>query len=90
MNILDVGSGTIRWKLGENGENPDAILCFTCDENCETVVTAHRSGLFKLWDAIGKFFGCFFVKIILLFFNRVCFGQNVEKCSSWSCRAISD
>lgn len=54
LNVVDVETGRVRIALGVAGESvPDLVLCFIANNSCELVVSAHRSGLFKLWNSLG-------------------------------------
>lgn len=56
INVLDVSTGRVRCTLGTTGEEiSDIVLTFTANLSCELVISAHRSGLFKYWDATSMY-----------------------------------
>lgn len=54
ISILDIDTGNITLKIGEEGntEDTDTIQTFTSDGT--KVVTSHKSGLLKLWNDKGE------------------------------------
>ena len=53
INLIDIDTGRPKLVLGDENEGADIIHCFTVNGN--NVISSHRSGLFKIWDIIGKF-----------------------------------
>lgn len=64
VQFLDVESGKVCGIIGdeevptEDTADVDLILTFTLSPNNEQIVSAHKSGLFKLWNFKGIYLFC--------------------------------
>ncbi|CAG2060116.1 unnamed protein product [Timema podura] len=52
VHVLDMQHGRIKTTLGQIGdvEDEDTVTTFTLSPDNETVITSHKSGLFRLWN----------------------------------------
>ena len=57
ISVVSINKGSVKISLGSASDNEeeDIIHCFDISGDGESVVTHHKSGLFKLWNVSGIF-----------------------------------
>lgn len=51
VSILSINKGSVLSVLGSTDQQEDTINCFAlCNGVITSIITHHKSGLFKLWD----------------------------------------